>query len=205
MKNIFQNKAVIFAIIILLLIAAFAGYYFVKSVNSTVYVDQAQISAPSVNLTSINGGILKETFVNEGEILAPNTLIARVDKEIIKTRSGGELIKLNGGIGRNVIKGETVATIINPGELKVVGQVPENKGLEFIHAGQSAYFTVDAYGSKKFYGMVDEVSPAASVGALTFNISDKRTVQNFDVKISFNINDYPELKNGMSAKIWVIK
>jgi len=36
-----------------------------------------------------------------------------------------------------------------------------------------------------------------------FSISDKRPVKKFDVKLRFNVEAYPELKSGMSAKMTV--
>jgi len=42
-------------------------------------------------------------------------------------------------------------------------------------------------------------------GDVVFNISDKREVKQFDVKVRFDISKYPELKNGMSAKMWIKK
>ena len=204
-KNIAKNKSAVAGVIVLLIIALVGGYFWLKSNASKVYVEQAQISASQINLTSSGGGTLQETFASEGDILAPNSLIARVNNEIIKTRTGGQLIKLNGGIGRVVAKGETIATLIDPDDLHVVGQIAENKGLKDIQVGQAAYFTVDAYGSQKFYGTVSEVSPTSDEGSLTFKISDKRETKNFDVKISFDHTQYPELKNGMSSKVWIEK
>jgi len=64
-------------------------------------------------------------------------------------------------------------------------------------------FTVDAFGSRKFQGIVDEISPTARQEDIVFNISDKRQTNQFDVKIRFDVSAYPEIKNGMSAKVWI--
>ena len=64
-------------------------------------------------------------------------------------------------------------------------------------------FTVDAFGAKKYSGVVDEVGSTSHAGDVVFNISDQRQVAQFDVKIRFNSQLYPELKNGMSAKVWI--
>ena len=204
-KNFFQNKTNIFLIIIIVVLLGLGAYFYWQSTNSVVYIDQAQIAAPTVNLTSTNGGILKQTFVTEGEFVKVNTLIARIDKELIKTKTAGEVIMLNDSLGTSITKGAVVATVIDPNGFEVSGKLAENKGLKYVEVGKPAYFTVDTYGSKKFYGIVSEVSPTSDVASLTFSISDKRETKNFVVKIDFNYAQYPELKNGMSAKIWVAK
>jgi len=68
-----------------------------------------------------------------------------------------------------------------------------------------ASFTVDAFGSKKFFGIVDEISPISDQSGIVFNISDKREVKQFDIKVRFDIKAYPQLKEGMSAKIIIYK
>ena len=40
---------------------------------------------------------------------------------------------------------------------------------------------------------------------IAFSISDKREAKEFEVRIRFNVDDYPELKNGMSAKAVILK
>ena len=205
MPKIFKKKGFIFVLAILIIAGAIGGYFWWQSANSKIAIDQAQIFAPEIDLTSAHGGTLEAVYANEGDIVGSQALVARVSGELIKTSSAGEIIKINGGIGRVVNPGETMAILINPAELSVVGQVPENKGLVDIHVGQNAYFTVDAFGSQKFYGTVSEVSPTANTGGIAFQSSNTRQTQNFDVKIRFNHTQYPDFKNGMSARIWIIK
>jgi hypothetical protein len=50
---------------------------------------------------------------------------------------------------------------------------------------------------------VDEVSPTSEQGSVVFDISDQRPTNQFDVYVRFDPSKYPELKNGMSARIWV--
>jgi multidrug resistance efflux pump len=87
--------------------------------------------------------------------------------------------------------------------MRVAGTIDENKGLDKIHVGQVASFTVDAYPGKKFWGYVDEISQTANQTQASFSISSTRPTQQFTVYVRFNANDYPELKNGMSAKMVV--
>jgi multidrug resistance efflux pump len=200
-----KNKGLIWVGLLIIIIALAVAYFWLKSVNSTIAVSQATVSAPEIDLTSAQGGILKDIYVNEGDMVPANTLVARVNNELIKTNSAGEITTINGDAGRNVAPGETVAIMINPDNLRVIGQEPENKGLNSIYVGQSAYFTVDAFGSQKFYGTVSEISPTADTSNMAFQSSGTRQTQNFDVKVSFNQTQYPNFKNGMSARIWIVK
>src|SRR5262249_54386642 len=96
-----------------------------------------------------------------------------------------------------------VVEMIDPSELRVVGKVDENKGLDRIAVGDSVSFTVDAFGGKTYSAVVDEISPTSEQSGIVFNISDKREVKQFDVKARFDTAAYPELRNGMSARMWI--
>jgi len=181
-------------------------YWYVSS--QTVSIDQSVISAPIINLSPVNSGVLEEVYVKEGDNVTADQPIARVGDEIVKATSAGEIISVDNNIGAylNTLTGEgTVASMIDPTQLRVVGELDENKGLADVKVGDRATFTVDAFGSKTYEGVVDEVSPTSVQSDVVFNISDQRPTNEFDVKVRFDPVRYPELKNGMSARIWVYK
>jgi multidrug efflux pump subunit AcrA (membrane-fusion protein) len=151
------------------------------------------------------GGTLEQVFVSVGDSVLDSAPIARVGNQLIKANSAGQILSIDTNIGDNFTLSQAVATMIDPSALRVVGQVEEDKGLADIKVGQSAVFTVDAFGSKKYSGIVDQISPTSNAGDIVFNISGARQENNFDVKVRFNVNQYPELKNGMSAKLWIYK
>jgi hypothetical protein len=95
--------------------------------------------------------------------------------------------------------------MIDSTDLRVVGHLDEDKGLKDVQVGQLAIFKLDAFGGKKYLGVVDEISETSRESGVVFNISDKREVKQFDIKVRFDTDAYPELKNGMSAKIWISK
>lgn len=198
-----NKKKIIIAVIVVIIIAVAAGLGYWSTIKNRVYTDKAQVWAPQIVLSPTVAGRLEEVFVKEGDQVAPNTVVARVGTELIKTKSAGLVVSTKEDVGGIISPGTAVVTIINPDELRIVAQVDENKGLNKISAGQKAVFTVDAFGSKKYFGVVDEVSLTPHSGDIVFNISDKRQINQFDVKIRYNIKQYPELKNGMSAKVWI--
>lgn len=173
--------------------------------SGRVSVDKAEISAPLIALSPQGSGTLEELDVRVGDVVPADFVVARVGTELVKTSVAGEIVSANANIGKLVNRGEAVVTMIDPRDLRVVVRVGEDKGLESLRVGQTARFTVDAFGSKRFSGIVDEVSPTSRASGIAFSISDKRETKEFEVKIRFNADAYPELKNGMSAKAVILK
>ena len=203
-RNKNKKQFIPIAILLAIIIGAI-GFFYWQSSSNKIYVEKAEVSADVISLAPKIGGQLNDTFVKEGDEVTANTPVARVGNDLVKTKVAGIILSIRGDNGALVGAGQAVATMIDKNELKVVGQVPEDKGLKDIKVGQQASFTVDAFGSKTYYGTVDEISPVSRDASLTFNISDKRAVKDFDIKIRFDLSQYPELKQGMSAQIWVLK
>jgi multidrug resistance efflux pump len=193
------------AAIILVIGGAIAAVAYLGVENSRIYIEKSQISAPEVALAPTVPGVLRAVYVSEGQEIAANTVVAQVGDELIKSTAGGLVISASKDIGKNVAPGTAVVSTINPAELRVVGRLDEDKGLKDIKVGDRASFTVDAFGGKQYDGVVSEVSPTSRESDIVFSISDKREVRQFDVKVYFDESKYPELKNGMSARIWVFK
>ncbi len=185
-------------------VGAVSALYLVLS-DRQIYIERSSIEAPVISLSSSSGGMLKQFFVKAGDRVEAYARIAQVGNDIVTTSQSGVILSTANTLGKNVAPNETVATVIRPDDLRVVAQAEEDKGLRDIRVGQSAYFTVDAFGSKQFPGIVDEVSPTSRSGDIVFNISNTREEQRFDVKIRFDQTAYPELEDGMSAKVWIFK
>lgn len=190
--------------LIALLIAAVAGgigYWRLSS--QRVYIDTASISAPLIQLAPSSPGKLQALYVNVGDTVPADTVVARVGNELVKTKVGGLIVSVTDQVGSQLSPNEAVATMIDPSQLRVVGRIDENKGLDRIHVGDPVVFTVDAYGGASFTGVIDEISPTSNQSGIVFNISNQRQVQQFDVKARFDTNSYPQLRNGMSARMWI--
>lgn len=203
-----RKKLITWVIAALVAVAVIGGgiYWYVSS--KTIYIDDSVISAPLINLSPVNSGILQAVYVNEGDMVTADEPVALVGDEVVKATTAGEIVSVDNNIGEyvNTLTGNgTVATMIDPTQLRVVGNLDENKGLSEIQVGDPATFTVDAFGSQVFKGVVDEVSPTSEQSDVVFNISDQRPTNEFAIYVRFDPVQYPQLKNGMSARIWVYK
>ena len=200
-----KNILMLIALGVFAIGAVIAGFALLQVNNSRVYIEKSEVVAPTIDLAAQNPGVLQQVFVQEGDSVVANESVARVGDELIKTQTAGIIIAVKKDIGKLFNKGESVVTMIQPSELRVVGRLAEDKGLSDVRVGQRAIFTVDAFGSKQYEGIVDEISPTSRAGDVVFSISDKRETKEFNVKVRYDTAAYPELKNGMSAQIWVYK
>ena len=179
------------------------GFIFWQTTKNTVLVENSYLVAPVVNLSPSIPGILNALYVKEGDRISANSEVALVGSQIIYAKADGIVGSAPQVVGTYFSPGQTVVSIINMSQMRVVGAIDETKGLKDIAVGQRATFTVDAFPGRTFEGAVVEISPTANNTSVVFSISDKRPVENFNVKVNYDVAKYPELKNGMSAKITV--
>jgi multidrug resistance efflux pump len=185
------------------LVAGAVALFYVSLSKSRVYVEKSSIEAPAIDLSSENGGTLQKLFVSSGDEVQAGEAVAQIGNDIVKTKEAGLITSVQNEVGKYFSPGEDAVSMINPEDLRIVAQVEEDKGLSSVAVGQKVAFTVDAFGSREYSGVVDEVSPTARSGDIVFNISTARQEQEFNVKIRFDAKAYPEIKNGMSAKVWI--
>jgi len=190
--------------VLVLIIASIAtALIYVGIINRRVYVDSASIVAPLINLAPSQAGILEDIYVHEGDTVNAYQTVARVGNELVQSKVSGIIVAVPNTVGAQVNSGSPVVTMIDSTQLRVVGSVAEDKGLSKLAVGDPVTFTVDAFGSKQFSGIVDEIAPTSQQSQIVFNISDQRAEQQFDVKARFDTTAYPQLKNGMSARMWI--
>lgn len=168
-----------------------------------VYIENASIDTPIINLAPTIAGVLSDIYVRVGDVVIPSTPVAKVGDEIILSKVSGIITDVRHQEGQVFTVGNPVVSMINTDQERVVGRIDENKGFSDIRVGQPVLFTVDAFGSKKFEGIVDEVSPTSNQSGVVFSISDKREIKQFNIKARFNTELYSQIKNGMSAKMTV--
>jgi multidrug resistance efflux pump len=203
MKNIFSKirsnlRAVLGAVLVIFIVA---GFYYWQIRMDRVFIDDSQINASIITIAPTTSGRLFEVDAQEGKFVKKGDTIAIVGSETIRSTVDGLVVMVNNQIGGSLTPQNSVAQLIDPSQMRIVGTIDENKGLSQLRIGQVASFTVDAFPGKTFWGFVDEVSPTAKQTQLSFSISSERPVQQFQTYVRFPAEKYPQLKNGMSAKL----
>jgi multidrug resistance efflux pump len=202
-ESIFKKPWMQSIIILVVIFGALGGFLYWQSVAGTVSIENSTLVAPIVNLSPISGGTLNALYVKAGDVITPGEQVALVGTDVISAKDGGLVASTPEATGGYFNPGQTVVSVVVTSDMEVSGQVDETKGLQDIAIGQRATFTVDAFPGKKYTGIVDEIGSTAIDTGVLFSISDQRPTERFEVKVRFDISAYPELKNGMSAKIIV--
>jgi len=192
-------KIILLIVVFILLIGIII--YFTEN-SGKISIDKSVISAPIISLGPVSPGVLDKVFVKEGDLISADTIVAQVNGQSIKSKILGLVIAVQNTPGQIVTSQTPVVEMIDPSELRLIGSIEENKGLDKIQLGQRVTFTVDAFGSRQYTGFVESIAPTSKQSDIVFSISDKRQEQEFNIKVKFD-TDYPELKNGMSAKMQI--
>lgn len=202
--SLFKNKTFLkrfgIVVLILLLIGTYVVY---KEFTGRVFIDDSLIQAPIITISPATNGTVQEIDVTEGQTVQKGDTLAIVGSETIRALTDGLIISAPDIAGASVNPQTQLIQMIQPVDLRVAGTIDENKGLNLIKVGQVVSFTVDAFPGKTFWGYVDEIAPTAKTAQLSFSISSERPTQQFVIYANFDAAKYPQIENGMSAKMVV--
>ena len=195
-------KVIVGVGIIAIIILVGAGIYF-QVVDGKIYIDKSVIQTPIIVIAPSLQGKVQEIAVKEGQTVSRGDTLAVVGSETLRAQTDGLITTANDLTGSVVNTQTALIQMIRPVNLRVVGTIDEDKGLNNIRVGQVVAFTIDALPGNTYWGYIDEISPSANTPVFSFSTSTERPTQQFTVYAKFNTALYPNIKNGMSAKMVV--
>jgi len=202
--SLFKNKTFVRTIGIVLAVFIICGLYiYFQETTGRVFIDKSVIQAPVLTISPSTAGKVQEIDVQEGQTVQNGDTLAVVGSETLRADTDGLIISASDLTGSVVNQQTQLIQMIRPVNLRVVGTIDENKGLDDIRVGQAVSFTVDALPGNTYWGYIDEISPSALAPAFSFSTSTERTTQQFTIYAKFDSSAYPVIKNGMSAKMVV--
>lgn len=201
-KNNFSRLIKIASLGIVLVLVVTAYFIFQKT-TGRVYIDKSLIQAPVITVSPSNSGKVLEIDVKEGQLVVTGDTLAKVGSETLRADTDALVISATDLTGSTVTSQTALIQMIRLVNLRVVGTIDEDKGLNTIKVGQVVSFSVDALPGTTYWGYIDEISPSALSPAFSFSTSTERTTQQFNVYAKFDSTSYPVIKNGMSAKMVV--
>jgi multidrug resistance efflux pump len=207
MKKLFakiKNPKVLRAILIAFFaIALIGGYVFIQLLRDRVSIEDSLVQAPIITISPETPGKILDIKVYDGKMVKKGDALAVVGTNTLTAFGDGLIVSTNNAIGGLASSQTPVVQMINYSDMRIAGTLDENKGLDRVKVGQAVSFTIDALPGQQFWGFVDEISPTAKQTQLQFSVSSERPTQQFVVFARFNAYNYPQIKNGMSAKMTV--
>ncbi len=200
-----KKPLILGVVLVLAAVGLFFGIRNWQDAQSKIYIEKSGVTAPVISVGPEVSGILKALYVKEGDRVTVGQQLFNVGDRITTARTPGIVTAVQNTPGQFASSQNAIVQMYDPSQLRVVGHIQEDQGLSDIRVGQKVLFTVDAYGSKQYAGAIASVANSSDQGSVVFSISDKRQENVFSVTATFDISAYPELKNGLSAKLWIDK
>lgn len=145
-------------------------------------------------------GKLLENILKEGDIVNRNQTIALIERDepgavyepvVVPSTISGIVGKTYLDTGANVTRTTPIALVVSQQDVRIIVEIPE-RYIGKIHLGQSATFTVEAYGKKEFKAAIYKISPVVDVSSRAVTVELKAS------------NQDKELKSGMFAKVKLV-
>lgn len=207
MKNLISKiknpKVLRTLLIIFVIVGLLGGFIMYEKLRDRVSIENSVIQAPIISISPDAQGKILSLKVYDGEKVNKGDVLAVVGTKTLNAYEDGLVISTNNAIGSIANPAVPVVQMINYSDMRVAGTIDENKGLENVKIGQPISFTVDAFPGETFWGYVDEISPSSKQTQLQFSVSSERPTQQFLVYAKFDAYKYPQIRNGMSAKMTI--
>lgn len=200
MKGKFKITLITFLAVVLLVGGGVAAYFWYDYTHY-VTTDDAQLAADFIKVTPLASGTLLEFDVKEGDYVAKDQLIGRIDADAsagaesnIRAPISGRIIERIANVGEfeSTAQAPTLALIMDPKKIYVSADIEETD-VNKIEIGQPVDITIDQFNGKRFTGNVESIAQAADSA---FSIIPTQTsgtftkvVQRVIVKISINETD----------------
>jgi multidrug resistance efflux pump len=155
-KKINKNAAMTaIAIVVIIVVCAVFGYYEYSS--RYLKTDNAKVTADIYPISSKTEGKLLKFDAYVGKYVESGTVLGRVDGgPYIKAPSNGEFIEVDAARGDYILTTDVMGYIADVDHMYIGANIEETD-ITKVKVGQSVVVTLDAYGSKKFDGIVTKV------------------------------------------------
>lgn len=194
-------KRIIPVVVVILILVIYGFYYASQNSLRENQIYSGTIEAEEIHLGVLSGGQVDQVFVEEGDAVKENELLASIKGPAGNIRSPIDGLVLLRAIdpGEIVPAGATVFTVGNLSELTITVYVPEDKyGL--VNLGNEYTVSVDSYPGRTFSGWVTRIADQAEFTPRNVLTVEGRKNTVYAVKLKIPNPDLA-LKPGMPADV----
>ena len=187
-----ETKNVITVILVLVCLAGLCvpGYFYWES-NTYFSTQNAKVTAKTINIIPSSAGILTRWNVKEGDMVAENEIIGRVENSsYLRSPINGKIVKSNVTVNQLVSQALVIGVIADTSDMYIQANIDETEIMK-VKEGQRVSVKLDAFPHIGFDGTVTEIdmlTQDALGGTMSLSTSGTfvKTTKLIPVKIRLN-------------------
>ena len=132
--------------------------YFLYTGATYLSTQNARVTATTINIVPMTAGRLTRWTVREGDIVAENEVIGRVENtSYLRSPINGKVVKSNAIINQLVSQASVIGVIADTSDMYILANIEENKIMK-VKENQKVQVDLDAYPRRSFEGIVSEIN-----------------------------------------------
>jgi multidrug resistance efflux pump len=189
-----SGGATLIALIVLIaLIAAAVGGYFVLRDRNTLTTDNVKVAADLYAITPAAAGELRRLMVAKGDAVTKDQIIAQAENTgYLKSPVNGEIVECDVAQGQMVSPSTVIAMVADTRDIYIQANIEET-AIRRVRAGQDVRVSLDAYPGRSFAGVVREIDKitqnAISGSAMSYSTSGTYTKVTQTIPVKIDLRD----------------
>ena len=197
----------IFVLLMLIAVGAFAGVHFATQSANYITTDNARVTTNQITISADVPGLLERFMIYGGRYVHENEVLGWVQNgETLRSPINGVVIDTSAVQGQIVSPMEPLAVIADTSRIHISANIRETD-ITRLQLGQKAYVTIDGLGNRQFSGYIADIGRITHAeltgSALFFNTGGNFTRVVHLIPVEINIIDDINLDNliGVNARV----
>jgi multidrug resistance efflux pump len=189
-----SNKgAVVTIIVLIVVIGALIGGYFVLKDMNTLTTDNVKVTADLNTIVATGSGKLRRLMVAKGDFVTKDQIVAEADNTgYLKSPVSGEIVECDVTQGQMVSPSTAIAVVADTSDIYVQANIEETS-IRRVRAGQIVRVSLDAYPGQTFIGIVREIDRitqnAISGNSMSYSTSGTYTKVTQTIPVKIDLRD----------------
>ncbi len=187
------KSGVIILVVLILVIGALIGGYFVLKDMNTLTTDNVKVTADLHSIVPTGAGKLRRLLVAKGDMVTKDQIVAEADNTgYLKSPVNGEIVESDATQGQMVGPSTVIAVVADTSDIYIQANVEETS-IRRVRAGQVVRVSLDAYPGQTFIGIVREIDKitqnAISGNAMSYSTSGTYTKVTQTIPVKIDLRD----------------
>ena len=187
------KSAVIILIVLIVVIGAMIGGYFILKDVNVLTTDNVKVTANLHNIAPTGAGKLRRLMIKKGDSVAKDQTIGVAENTgYLKSPVDGEVVECDATQGQMVGPSTVIAVVADTRDIYIQANIEETS-IRKVRSGQAVTVSLDAYPGQTFIGIVREIDKitqnAISGNTMSYNTSGTYTKVTQTIPVKIDLRD----------------